>query len=88
MDAFQEANEGPVLHEELDWIFLEQGREEGRDQGRLVEARSPVQRVLPRRGLSPSEEERAPIEACSSLETLERWLDQAVVAASSADALR
>jgi len=29
-----------------------------------------------------------PIEACSDLATLERWLDQAVTAASASEALR
>lgn len=65
-----------------------EGREEGRDEGRLTEARSAVRRVLLRRGLSLRPEDEARIEACADIARLESWLDESVVAASAAEALK
>ena len=58
------------------------------DEGRLVEARSALRRVLARRGLVLSPKQDARIEACTNLSTLERWLDQAITAPSPSKALR
>lgn len=57
------------------------------EEGRLAEARDALRRVLVRRrfGLRPEDEAR--IEACTDLATLKRWLEQAVTAASVAEAL-
>ncbi len=57
-------------------------------QGRLLEARAAVSRVLHRRKLPPSPEEQARIDACADLDTLARWIEEASVAGSAADALR
>ena len=62
--------------------------EKGRLEGRLIEARAALRRVLVRRQLVPSPDDDARIEACTDLATLERWLDQAVLAPSLSDALR
>jgi hypothetical protein len=62
--------------------------EEGVEQGRLTEARAAVRRVLTRRGLALGPEDEARIEACEDTVTLERWHDQAVTAATVAEALR
>ncbi|HSN99988.1 MAG TPA: hypothetical protein VLS89_16965, partial [Candidatus Nanopelagicales bacterium] len=51
-------------------------------------ARHALRRVLARRGLLLSPEEDAAIECCEDLATLERWHDQAVTAASAAEALQ
>ena len=75
---------------------LEQAREQAREralekavnQGRLLGARAALRRVLSRRELSLSTDDDARIEACADLATLERWLDQAVVASSAVEALR
>jgi hypothetical protein len=56
-------------------------------EGRLTEARAALRRVLARRQLTPSKNDDARIEACTELPTLERWLDQAVTAASVSDTL-
>ena len=58
------------------------------DKGRLVEASAALRRVLARRRfvLGPDDETR--IVGCADLATLERWHDQAVTAASVAEALR
>jgi len=62
--------------------------DEGRREGRLNEARSVLRRVLARRKLALSAQEEARIAACADLATLERWHDQAMDAASAAEALR
>jgi hypothetical protein len=62
-------------------------REEGMAKGELKEARKNLRRVLARRGLAVSPEQDTRIEACSDLSELERWLDQAVTAASATEAL-
>jgi Putative restriction endonuclease len=66
---------------------LEAVKDAGREEGRAGIRRT-LRRVLARRGLALSTEEDARIETCSDLARLERWVDQAVVAASIAEALR
>jgi hypothetical protein len=68
-------------------LGMRDGLEEGRSEGQLTEARVSVRRVLARRQLTRSREDEARIDACDELETLQRWLDQSVVAASAAEAL-
>ncbi len=62
--------------------------EEGRLEGRLTEARAALRRVLRQRRLELSPENEARIEACDDLATIERWLDQAVTATSTSEALQ
>lgn len=69
--------------------WLEQrGRQDGLREGQLQEARKAVRRVLAKRGLVVSPEQEAYIEGCADLQVLETWLDQAIVAATIAEALR
>lgn len=49
--------------------------------------RASLRLVLVRRHLMPGPADDARIEACSELGTLERWLGQAITAASVAEAL-
>ena len=77
----------PELRAEVGSKAHEEGLEKGVDQGRLLGERAALRRVLARRELSLSPEDEARIEACADLATLERWLDQAVVASSAAEAL-
>jgi hypothetical protein len=63
-------------------------RNEVETEARLTEARAMLRRVLVRRGLPVNAEEEARIDACADLATLERWHDQAVLASTTADALR
>jgi len=56
-------------------------------EGELTEARASVRRVLAIRGLTPSKDDDARIEACADVETLHRWHSQAVTAARVSDAL-
>jgi len=57
-------------------------------QGRLTEARAALRRVLASRQLTPSQDDDARIEACTNLETLERWHVRAITAASVSDVLK
>jgi hypothetical protein len=59
----------------------------GRLEGRLVEARAAVRRVLALRQLALSPDDDARIEVCTDLATLESWHDRAVTAVSVSDAL-
>jgi Uma2 family endonuclease len=74
-------------YEDLDAVKAE-GRGEGVDAGRLVEASLALRRVLVRRKIELSAEEDARIRACADLATLERWHDLAIDAASAEEALR
>ena len=67
--------------------LIDKGRLEGQLEGRLVEARAAVRRVLARRQLALSQDDDTRIDACTDLATLERWLDRAVTAVSVSDAL-
>lgn len=69
------------------WLY-KQGLEKGLEKGRLVQARSALYRVFGNRNLPLTEEEKARIEACTDLTTLERWHDMAVVALTAAEALK
>ena len=62
--------------------------DKGQLEGRLAATRAFLRRVLARRQLTPSQDDDARIEACTDLETLERWLDRANNAATVSDALR
>jgi len=63
-------------------------REKFVGEARLDEVRSSLRHVLAGRRLVLSAEDDARIDACTDLDTLRRWLYQAVVAASAADVLR
>ncbi|MEP7127122.1 MAG: hypothetical protein ABJE95_39680 [Byssovorax sp.] len=61
---------------------------EARKEGHRDEARKAVRRVLKARNLAIAAADEAQLDACSDLDTLERWLDQAIVATSTTEALR
>lgn len=62
-------------------------RKVGRGKGRLAEARAILRRVLARRGLELSAVDEVRIDACTTLAKLEHWIDEAIVASSTADVL-
>jgi flagellar biosynthesis/type III secretory pathway protein FliH len=64
------------------------GLDEGARVGKVEEARKAVERVLRRRGLAVTEAQAAQIATCNDLDTLERWHDLAITAASADEALR
>ncbi|UQA56240.1 hypothetical protein [Polyangium aurulentum] len=55
--------------------------------GRALAARDNLLRVLARRGFSIGPDDQTRIDACEDVTTLERWIEQAVTAASIAEAL-
>jgi len=59
-----------------------------RDEGRVEEARAALRNVLVQRKLVASRADNARIDACTDPAVLRRWLTQAVVADSVAEALR
>ena len=86
-DAAHEATLRNLL-QRRGYSSLDAVRDEGRDEGQLTHARAALRRVLARRGLTLTTAEATRIEVCADLATLDRWLDEAVVAPSVADALR
>ena len=78
----------------LEWIpetqqrLIDQGRAEGMEKGRLTEARAALRRVLARRKVALRRADKARIDACVDLPTLERWLDQAITARTASEAMR
>jgi hypothetical protein len=74
----------------LEWVLeaLPEKREEFIEKGALQEARDALRSVLDARGLALGASEAARIDACDVHDTLKRWLRQAIVAASAAEALR
>jgi hypothetical protein len=58
------------------------------NRGRLQATRAALRRVLARRDLALRPEDSARIDACTDLAALERWLEEAAVAASAEEALR
>jgi hypothetical protein len=69
-------------------IGLDEGEKLGLDKGKVEEARRAVERVLRRRGLTVTDAQAAQIASCDDLDTLERWHDLAITAASADEALR
>ncbi len=90
--AMEQANLEPVVIEDLvkfgEDRGLKKGLKKGREQGRQEEERGSLRRVLALRKLPLSAEQEQQIDACADLATLRRWLDQAVFAHSTAEALR
>jgi hypothetical protein len=77
----------PELQEGLASQWREEGRTEGRRKGELAEARAILRRILACRGFDLGAADETRIDACSTLATLELWIDEAVVAASAAEVL-
>jgi hypothetical protein len=67
--------------------YVAQGRTEGRTEGRIEEAARAVLTALRVRGIAVPEAARERILAQKEPETLERWLERAIVAASFAEVL-
>lgn len=78
----------PEEHEKLKNEGRLKARSEAFLEGRLEVARNAIRLVLQARQHSILPDEGARIDACSDLNTLRRWLVQAVTAASTTEALR
>lgn len=62
---------------------LQEGEQKGRQEARVQEAKSLLQAVLKKRGLSLKAAHKQKVRACQDVSTLERWLLQAVSAQCS-----
>jgi hypothetical protein len=92
VSAMEQVNLEPVIIEDLvkfgEDRGLKKGLKRGEKKGELKGFRASLQSVLARRMLELSAEQEQRIAACRNLETLRRWLDQAILAGSTAEALR
>ena len=93
--AMEQANLEPVIIEDLVKFGEDRGYERGRLEEqrasldrRLEEARVTLRRVLALRKLGLKVDSEARIDACMDLATLQRWHDQAVLAATADEALQ
>jgi len=78
--AMEQANLEPVIIEDL----VKFGEDRGEDRA----LRRMLRRLLALRKLALNADGEARIDACTDLATLQRWLDQAVLAASADEALQ
>lgn len=62
-----------------------EGKAEGKAEGRAEGTAEAVLKILTKRGLTTTPVQRRQIKACMDLETLDRWLDQALMAASAGE---
>jgi hypothetical protein len=85
--AMEQANLEPVIIEDLVKFGEERGYERGREEERAT-MRRVLRRVLALRKLGVNADGEARIDACMDLATLQRWLDQAVLAATADEALQ
>jgi hypothetical protein len=86
--AMEQASLEPVIIEDLVKFGEDRGYDRGYERGRLEEERATLRRVLALRKLGLKAEGEARIDACTDLATLQRWHDQAVLAASADEALQ
>jgi hypothetical protein len=96
LDRYPPTDDPEILARRRDifWTFLrldpglrEELREEFTREDRAIAAQRILLRILSRKGLSLGSDDRARIDACEDVTTLERWIEQAVTAASLAEAL-
>ena len=66
-------------------VARKEGIAEGRTEGIAEGKRDALVRLLSRRGLPLSDDERAKVAACGDVALLDRWLDEAVVARTTAE---
>jgi hypothetical protein len=85
--AMEQANLEPVIIEDLVKFGEDRGYVRGRVEERVT-MRRVLRRVLALRKLGLNTDGEARIDACTDLATLQRWLDQAVLAASADEALQ
>ena len=67
--------------------LIDRGKIEGKLEGKLEGERAVLLRLVARAGITLSEEERARVDACTDLATLDRWVDNVLGAKTAADVL-
>jgi len=73
-------HEWPRPLERLAEVARREGQQAGKEKGRIQGHLEDLFAVLDVRGLQPTESQRAEMECCREVETLERWLRRAAVA--------
>jgi hypothetical protein len=66
---------------------LREGEFKGKLEGKLEGERTVLLRLMARAGITLSEEQRARVDACTDLATLDRWVDNVLGAKTAADVL-
>ncbi len=84
-NAIPESPAFRALRMELEAIAEARGRADGEARGRAEGAKRALLTVLAARGLALSPEQRAQIETCIDMPTLDQWLERAVSAVSVDD---
>jgi predicted transposase YdaD len=87
MQRVPEFQEPPFV-QKLKAIGREEGRAEGLEKGEALGLKGALLKHIERAGLVLGDEERARIEACNDPVLLDRWLDNAFTAKTSADLFR
>jgi predicted transposase/invertase (TIGR01784 family) len=88
MDEIQQAREyGEEKHAKGRAEGHAEGRAEGRTEGELKGKRDSLLRLLARAGIEPAQSDLARIHACTSLDTLDKWIDNAFGARTITDVL-
>jgi hypothetical protein len=64
---------------------FQEGRQEGREEGRMEALATAVLKVLDGRGVTVDQGSRARIGSCRDVDTLDAWLDRAVIVAKASD---
>ena len=67
--------------------LIDRGKLEGKLEGEIKGTRGALLRLVARAGITLSEEERARVDACTDLATLDRWVDNVLGAKTAADVL-
>jgi hypothetical protein len=78
----------PIIIEDLVKFGEDRGYERARLEAWLDRERATLRRVLALRKLGLKDDDEARINACTDLATLQRWFDQAVLAATADEALQ
>ncbi len=71
-----------IAREEGELKGRAEGHAEGHAEGRMVALRGVLDKLLLRAGLTATAEQRARMDACDDLATMERWIDRALTSAS------
>jgi hypothetical protein len=66
---------------------IREGELKGIREGELKGKRDALLRLLTRAGIALSEDDRVRIQACTDVATLDRWVDNVLVAKTAADVL-
>lgn len=74
----------------MQWIkdqCLREGKAEGMREGKAEGMRAALLKLVARAGIALNDEQRARVESCRDLATLERWVDNALTAKTATELL-